>query len=607
MRRACSFLLLPFVIASFGCPEQPVTPKDAGTTGATKSPPPEPPPSSLPPLPPPLASVPADPVAALGVSLQGEGDGAPAWCVQIRSVQTRLEADEVTAAIKKALEIPVLAIEADLGERGTWWRICVGDEASEAAAEARGTEWTADGAPLLKFMDALRAGDARFLVVERPAQRPRVRTPTRTLAELLLRARPDADRVPHLATAPEGGLYGGVTTTPDASGRSNILLGGPDGTPLKLSNVIPEGCASCAAALGAEPRSRRVLGGGDAGPWAGEELLLEEVADDGRSVLSVVGLSNGEIVRRAVFLLGTTTTSLKVTGDAVALDADAEEGGEVAIRRIELPIVGDKLCAVRERTEVLKLSIDGTAKRLDDGYAQAMGVAESSGGAAPTRALIAAFDSLGAFDEASRACGAYLNRGRDPGVAKTCIARVAELARRERIVAAVSAAGILSSASEAFRPAVAAPFYDAATKLDKDGRAAVGSSDCEAAPLVTGVNDKRLPHLIKLARVRLEERIDLADLADDVFLTGSRDFGPDTPVGKITDGWMKKLRRHLPARAAAIEAKMAALPPPDPAPTALPPARPSAERPGEVSTGTPSGGRIYLKVHDDDGSAEGAP
>jgi len=594
MRRAAPLVALALLV---GCPDETQAPSpdeaDAGTAADATTPPP----LAATSVPPPLTDLPADPIAALGASLPSKGG----WCVQIRSVQTRLEADTLVAAIEKKLQQPATAIEADLGKRGIWWRICVGSEASEAQANTRGGEWTYDGAPLLAFMDEVKPGQARFLVVELPKRVTRL--PTRALAELLLRARPDAQRPVTLALAADGRMLGAVTLPADVLGVSDILVGDSEGKPLAIAPSLPDGCASCTAALTDTRPSRRVLSAGDVGPWPGEELLVEEVGAEGKSVLSVLSHEDGALVRRAWFLLGTTSASLKVSGDAQAVEADDEAGGELAIRRLELPIVNDRLCALREQTEILKLSDDAAPKRLDADFAAAMGVAEVTGGAAPTKPLIAAFDSLGDFDAASRVCGAYLKRGKDPSVAKLCIARISELLRRGRVVAAVNAAGALSEASEVFRSAVAAPFYEAVSRLDEDGRVQVGTGDCEAAPLVTGAGDKRLPHLVQLARVRLAERLDLADVVDEVFVTGARDFGTDTPVGAITAGWLGRLRARLPARASAIDVKLVPTAPEGVAPlppSSLAPARPTLRTPNEVSTGTPGqSGYIHIKVEDE--------
>lgn len=602
--------LLPLTLIALlsGCPDdEPAPAADAGVQDV-KPLPPTGTEAKPPTLPPPLANPPADPIAALGASLPGKSG----WCVQVRSVQTKLEADQVTAAIEKTTKLPTTAIEADLGDRGVWWRICVGREPTEAAAQTSGEKWTADGAPLLKHMDAVKPGQARFLVMKLPKRVERA--PTRPLAELLLRAGPDEHRQVALAKAADDRLFGAVTLPADEVGVSDLLAGDADGKPLAIAAVLPEGCAVCRAALDNVRPSRRVLGAGDAGPWPGEELLVEEVGQEGKSVLSVLSLEDGALVRRAWFLLGTTADNLKVTGDAQAVQADDEPGGELAIRRIELPIVDDRLCALRERTEILKLDETGATQKLDAAFAATMGVAEASGGAKPTRELISAYDETGDFDAGSEVCARYLEKGRDSSIAKLCIARVGELLRRGRVVSAVNAAGLLAHASELFRAAVAAPLYDAVSALDEDGRLVIGTADCEAAPLVTGAGDKRLPHLVRLARVRLAERIDLADVVDEVFVTGARDFGPDTPVGEITAGWLGRLRARLPARAAAIDVKLVptagapeATPdaPAPPPPAALPPARPSRDRPGEVSTGTPGeSGYIHIKVHDDD---EGQP
>lgn len=588
-------------LAVVGCKDEAAAP-DAGsvkvTAVSTTA-------SSTPVLPALAGAAPSDPVAAIARFLPS-APGGPRWCVQIRSVPTRLEADRVSAAIREQAKLEVALIEKDLGERGTWWRVCVGEEASEAAADKKAREWTKAGGVLRPFMDEVAPGQAAYQVLEKKG-RP-ARAPSREQALALLRARPDDDRPPRLLSS-SGGLYGAVTLPPDGAGRSDVAVIGADGSVLAYDpSSRPEGCEACRAALEHGEPSRRLLGVGDVAAPAGEEILVEERSGDDDAVLSVLAVDGRSLVRVAWFLLGTSTATLRVLGDARALDADGEPGDELALTRVELPIVGDKLCALRERVEVLDLRSQ-PVRRLDTDWARTMGVAEQSGGATPTKRLIAALDALGDADAATKVCAAYLSAGRDPTLATLCIARVTELKERGRVVEAVNAAGLLSEASEALRPAVAGPFYHAASALDDDPRLEVGRGDCEAAPLVTGALGKRLEHLVRLARVRVRATAQLADLLPEVFVTGARDFGASAPVGQLTAAWLRRLKERLPAKAAAIEAKLSAAGG-DPQ---LPPAVPSEGTPGAVSTGTPpgsaapsapSGGYIDIQVHDDD---EGTP
>src|SRR5690606_3909857 len=70
-----------------------------------------------------------------------------------------------------------------------------------------------------------------------------------------------------------------------------------------------------------------------------------------------------------------------------------------------------------------------------------------------------------------------------------------------------------------------------------------------------GEHRGQAPRARRAARARpREERVQLADLLPEVFVTGARDFGPDVPVGRLTASWLMRLKERLPAKAAAIEA-----------------------------------------------------
>lgn len=600
------------VLAS--CDDKPKAP-DAGSAEVAKASAPVT--TSAPVLPALAGPPPSDPVGALARFLPG----AAGYCVQIRSVPTRLEADRVAASIREQLSLDVTLIDKDLGERGTWWRVCVGNEASEALADSKARAWTREGGALRPFMDAVAPGQAAYQVLERKG-RPE-RAPTAEQALALLRARPDDERP--LVMVSSGALYGAVTLPPDASGQTEVAVIAPDGAVLPYDlSVQPEGCEACRAALSDARASRRLLGAGDVTAAPGEELLVEERSGDDDAVLSVLSLEGGTLKRVAWFLLGTSTATVRVLGDARALNADGEPGDELALTRVELSLLGDRLCALRERVQVLDLR-RAPARELGVEWARTMGVAEQTGGAGPTKRLIAALDALGDADSATRVCAAYLRSGRDPSLASLCIARVSELSARGRRIAAVNAAGLLSEASEALRPAVAGPFFQVASALDEDPRLSVGAGDCETAPLVESVAGKRLEHVVRLARVRAKERVQLADLLPEVFVTGARDFGPDVPVGRLTASWLMRLKERLPAKAAAIEAALGAATgavsggaegnPALPAAGAGQGAEQGAEQGAGPENALPVPGRlpsaggsgyIDIQVHEDDSASDGA-
>lgn len=502
-----------------------------------------------------------DPVAALKARLPEQD----AYCAQVKSVADEATARGVAAEIEKAASAPVAVSSADLGARGTWWRICVGAEPSPGALVEKARRWTAPGGVLDPWMSSTAPGEARFLVQAVDAREHRAPTPEAALA--LLQLGP-VDGAPIFVAAgpgagPAGPLLVGTVGTP---GAGDVVVLAADGREVPVEDGPPPGCASCAAALPpGSPASRLALATADVGPWAGEEVLVEETTGQGARVLSVLGFDDGgRLARRAGALLGKSEPGLLLAGEARVVEADGDAAREIAVVRRELPVVGDAACALRVRADVYDAAADGTLQKHDARSAAARADADGTGGrpGAAVLALVAALDGLEDFRSASRVCAAFLAQGRDPGVSQHCLGRVRSLAAQGLLVEAVSAGGLLAEAAPALRPAVAPPLFDAARALDLDPRLVAADQDCAGAPLLTGVSGRDLTQNMKFAAARQGERLNLADLEDAVFVTGARDFGADTPFGGLAARWLERLRVALPARHAAIEA---ALVPPPPA------------------------------------------
>jgi hypothetical protein len=171
--------------------------------------------------------------------------------------------------------------------------------------------------------------------------------------------------------------------------------------------------------------------------------------------------------------------------------------------------------------------------------------------------LTAALDRLGDTDAASRMCRVAVTKTTDTDVTRHCIGRIAALKSRGDPLAAVNAAGLLAEVAEGLRPAIAAPMFQAAAALDQSEDLVLLAPDCARRPLVPTASSRSLDENLRLAEASLAQRIDLGELQDAVFVTGRRDFGPQTPVGKLTDAWLTRYKTTLPGRHAAIEALLA--------------------------------------------------
>lgn len=525
--------------------------------------------------------------------------------------------------ILKETKISVALIEAEIKGRGTWYRLCAGAEPSAAAATTKAEAWTATGGALSPYMEPVAPGQAKYFVKERPV--PSQRLPTEPQARLILAARPDGQRPVKMAAISAAqsdgpsGYLAAVTTPKDQNGRIDVFVVDPRGRPVDIVGEGTPGCAACGAALATAPVvSRRLLGVGNVVAQGGEELFIEETTAKKSRIFVVLRQEIGEagaiqLVRHAAYWLGTELPGLRLLTEVTTVEADGDVEKELALILTELPIFQNRLCAVRRRAEIHDLT-PKAPQPLDENYARAIAVTEDAAKAGQAAILLVrALDRLGDFRSASRICAAYLSRGQDVALTQHCLGRISTLVRQGRKIEAVNAAGLLAESAASLRGAIAGPFYEGVTALDKDVRLTVADDNCASAPLVDAVDKRPLSQTLRLANAANKERVNLAELVDAVFVTGARDFGPKTPVGKVTAKWVERLRIALPARFAAIEALLAVPPEgaelrgnavPSPPPPAMPKQGPASlqdDRAVDKALGRP---RIILKVHDDEAEAQ---
>lgn len=487
----------------------------------------------------------ADPVAALEALLPA----VPGYCVQVRSVEDRGEAERIAAAIRGVLAEEVVLLQKDLGERGTWWRVCVGLAATEDETRRAGQRWTDEAGPLLPFLTAVAPGQARFLVLPRRG-RPTL-SPTAAMAETLWRARPRATRPPTLFLV-DGAVYGAVAWGGDDGASPGVVVVGSDGVPLPFDLAAPAGsCAACAEALPLRPSARRWVAVADVAAAPGDEIVVTEQVGEGPEVLSVYTVHEGRLLRVAWFLLSTAGAAGLVEGEAYVREADSAPGDELVLRRYEQRRLGDDVCELKIRVDVVDLRAP-TPRRLEEGWAEAMAAAESSGGAAATLAFIETLDALDDVEQASEVCAAYLARGRDPTLAARCLQRIRDLEERGAVLEALNAAARLSSSAPALRGAVASPLYLLARRFgDAPGLTAV-RPPCGETPLLREVGTAAPAALFARAEDARRSTPSLDEVSPAFFTTATRDFGPSTPLGTIASGWLATLARVAPAHHARL-------------------------------------------------------
>lgn len=500
------------------------------------------------------SDVAADPVAAVMTRLPGRA-GA---CAQVRSLRDRAEAEASAAAIRAATALPVEIAEKDLGERGVWYRLCVGDEPDEARLAAKATRWTAPDGVLAPFLDPPRSPDeARFFVLPRAGSAGR--RPTEAQARAFL-AR-SASGPAFSAGADDAPLLVGTATAGD-----RIVVVDAAGRSLRLDPASPPGCASCAVAEQQSPIvRRRVLGAGDVGPRPGDEILIEEETAAGARFLAVVAVTDPPTTlrRTGAVLLAQAAADVVTRGEAFVVEADGDADQEIAIARVELRSLEGHLCSLTTHAEVW--GADAEAAR---GLARVDTSSIVNGEGAGIVDLITALDGAGDAAAASRICAEALHRRPGSLVGQLCLQRIRSLVAAGRLLDAVNAAGAIAERAPALRAAVAGPLFSAMQALDADPRLSAAPWNCASAPLVKGTDGKPVDEVIALARARLAERLSLSDVSDAVFVTASRDFGTDTPVFVIAGRWLERLRVTQPARHAGIEAAL--LPPPPPPSTTAP-------------------------------------
>ncbi|MBI1947206.1 MAG: hypothetical protein HYS27_16040 [Deltaproteobacteria bacterium] len=477
-------------------------------------------------------------------------------CAQVRSLKEAAEAETVAEAMRKQLALPVEVQRADLGERGVWWRLCVGDEDSDARMVARATRWTGPGGELEPFLDAPVPGLPRFFVLERARTEPR--RPAEPAARAVAAHRlPDA--AVHLFGGPTADRLLVATTAPTSSGATDVLVVDAKGARLPLRPGAAPGCASCELSLrDGKVTARRAVAADDLAPHAGEELVLEEDTGRGARLLTVVAQHDGALARVAGLLLGAERPGFVVRGTAEVVEADADPQREVVLATTELRVQGDAGCALERHAELFDVT-EGGMVRVDPLRLPPE----------PADALINAVTALdGAGDTllASRVCAAHLARDARAALAQVCLDRVAALLAARRPIDAVNAGALIAEGAPSLRAAVAGPLLDAVGGLDKDVRLSAIEPDCAKDPLVPALAALTVDDAMAKAAARAAERVSLGALVDAVFVTGARDFGADTPVGLVTVKWLERLKVSLPARYAAVEALLL---PPAPAPATV--------------------------------------
>lgn len=482
------------------------------------------------------APVPGDPAAAL-VGLPALGG----FCAQVRAVRAEPQAVALRAQIEAALGVPVRVRAVDLGRRkGTWYRLCAGAFDTAARAETWAAAATADSGALRPFLDTPRPGEPRFFIHTLDGEGAPPPAAQRAMAAGL------ADRV----WLPRTDGWLAVGTGPRGADGADVFTVTAAGSAAVLPDTTRAPCAGCDTAAGV--RARTLDGVADLGAGVGRVAFVHAERESGERNLHVVTLPNA--AAPAVLggvLLGQDLDAARVHGVVRAVDADGVEPAEIALRRDELRMLGEHGCDVQSEVEVYRVTPAGLTPVPAETVAAAA-AGEAAGRAGAALALLKAWDAFGVYDQASSACGVYLARGHDASVVRYCLGRVDDLRVRGHHVAAVNAAGVLSSKAAALRPAVAPRLYAAADAVEQHPALSVSAPDCLTAPLVPDARGMPAPDALRAARAARAGHVHLADVQTAVFVTALRDYGPETPVGGLVSRWLARLKREAPSRHAEV-------------------------------------------------------
>ncbi|HEY4223690.1 MAG TPA: hypothetical protein VGO62_20175, partial [Myxococcota bacterium] len=481
-------------------------------------------------------------------------------CAQVKSVQDRHDAQEVAQSIEKTLSVPVDIVQADLGARGTWWRVCVGDEDSEGRLLALATRWTSPGGPIEQFLDEAKDNAPRFFELSRATAEKRIASPAQATA-LYSFAVDGAVVFFGIHAAP---LVAANARTSDNS--TDVVVVDPAGQRVPLDSAPAVGCAACELALkSGRVVARRVLSSGDVTSAAGAELLVEEdiapaaASTAGAGVVTFVTVlerltPTAPLSRAASTIVSGARAGFIARGSAAVFDAggrDPDGAKQIVVAGSELTVDGAGAAAVGCSLERHAALFDVVAHK---GLVKVDVMHLPGTPVEPVLNAIGALDAAGDHGAASRACAAQLASTPQAPTAQLCLQRIRRLRDADALVDAVNAAGLVAESSSALRPVIAAAFHDAMVALDQDPRFTFVDPPCKERPLVAAVAGKSVDDVINAANAADSKVLRASDIDDAVIVTGARDFGPDTPVGTIALAWLAKEKQTLPARAAAVEA-----------------------------------------------------
>lgn len=464
-------------------------------------------------------------------------DRGPRFSVQLFAAPDAAAANAKLGELQR-LGLAGTVVTADLGLRGQWHRVLIGNHGRRDLAELRGRALVADGRVRAQLPPAP-AGDPGYVVRDDVAP-PVLPAPLlAALARLADRRGLTAVPVWRAANAPPV-----LALIFEGDPRLRLLeLNGTLGEPLPLPRFAD--CSECLAISAAHRvRAASVLLDEDLDGDGATELLVGFDHGDGQRLVTLVSLAGagaaglrelGSLPLGAAAIDG----GLDVTIDLV--DADLDPDPELLLVRRELSIHEGALCSILRQPMILDLSA-GRLRMLDADHFAALAAGSDGDGSARFRAFLRLAQDRADPELALPAAIAYLARASAADAAETVKQLTAfgsGLARPDAALVRIELLVQIAGARPELRSALA-PRIEAALVALQRQRSAVPAG-CDEAPLVaSGWSRDQLASYEPQAQ-QVRQRNGIWSVPDGVFRSIAAAYPRRSPIGARLDALIAAL------------------------------------------------------------------
>jgi hypothetical protein len=480
---------------------------------------------------------------------------ARVFAAQVKATPDLQEATELASALQRAGVVAAVH-RADLGPRGVWFRVTVGDWPRKDLLEARAPGLVASGA-VSQALGPTVAAEAPFVAQDVP----RIREPEGGLLAALAAwptgagdggAGTGVPPTAYLAPGRDGALRAYVAEATDGT----VVVLGAKGQRVEVVSAPAAGCPGCA---------------GPAGPW--RVALAWDLAGPEDPE---VALEGGPEDRRAWVLVARSAAG---HAPVLSLPVAVEEGGEwtvgeVAFRQLDadadleilwtgarLTFAGPEvLCAAVPLASAHDL-VPGPgglqARSMDGALHAANGVARRHGGAEEVRAFLRGTWER-APDLALEAALAYLAQAPDDAdVYREVVSRAEQAGREGRKLFQLAALAGLVAARGEWSAGLAPRLHDLLPEVIR-GLGAARGRPCADRPLLSGVAARRARTDPREALAAASRRLDAAPLGPREVAGLSGAYPQGSPLAEDVRHLMAWLEENQPGVAAEAKQLLAA-------------------------------------------------